>query len=328
MISKLGEAELRWKVISGKSWIKINPDSGTTQTETDQIAIAVDRTNLSPGYYCSSIMIESNGGNLGIKIEMAVLIEPVMITIPAGDFFMGSDMGRDDEIPIHKVYLDEFAIDKYEVTNAQYADFLNSAKADGIISAGSSGVSKEGHQLISLIDMYSDGWNLMCPIDFSNGKFVVNSLEANTPVRFVTWYGAKAYADFYGQRFPTEAEWEKAARGTDKREFPWGDTEPTRWDCNFKDLIGHAVMAGSYSPLGRSPYGCCDMAGNVWEWCSSLYRAYPYDATDGRENLISSEYRIIRGGSWVTHSETLRCTARCYCEPYTLDPYFGFRCAK
>jgi formylglycine-generating enzyme required for sulfatase activity len=327
-ISKSGEPELSWRIKSGKSWIDVYPDSGTTNAETDQVTISIDRTNRSVGYYCGSIMVESNGGNQGVKIEMAVPQKQVMLQVPAGEFYMGSEIGREDEQPIHRVHLDEFYIDKYEVTNAQYADFLNNTKENHLISASSNGASQYGRTLISLRNEYKDGWNLMCPINYINNKFVVSSLEVNTPVRFVTWYGAKAFADYYGKRLPTEAEWEKAAKGTDKRLYPWGDSDPTQWYCNYKDEVGHAVMVGNYHPLGRSPYGCCDMAGNVWEWCSSKYKEYPYETEDGRENLSGSDYRIIRGGSWATHSETLRCAARCYCEPDMLDPYFGFRCVK
>jgi formylglycine-generating enzyme required for sulfatase activity len=329
-ISNSGKGELKWKVISGKNWIKTNTDSGTTSTGVEQITITIDKTNLNADYYIGSIMVESNGGNIGIQIEMAVPLEPIMISVPAGEFFMGSETGRDDELPLHTVYLDEFRIDKYEVTNAQYNDFLNNALAEGFISASLYGAKKDGQKLISLQNVYKDGWNLMCPIDFDyvNYTYSVNSLEANTPVRFVTWYGAKAYADYYGKRLPTEAEWEKAAKGTGRSNYPWGDSEPTRWDCNYEDVIGHTVWVGNYSPLGMSPYGCCDLSGNVWEWCSSKYKEYPYNALDGREDKTGSSNRIIRGGSWVSHSETLRCAARCYCEPFTLDPYFGFRCVQ
>ena len=327
-ISNVGEVDLNWEVIPNRQWIKVSPLNGTTGTEKDEISVTVDRTDFTGGYYTGPLSIRSDGGNIDIEVRIGVAIEPVIVHVPAGEFTMGSNDEYEDAQPAHTVYLDDYWIDKYEVTNAQYADFLNEALASGEIKMGFSGITKNGHSLINLANRYVGEWNVFCPINRESGKFRVNSLEANTPARFVTWYGALAYAEHYGLRLPTEAEWEKSAKGINKTKYPWGDSEPTRWDCNYNDIHDHAIMVGYFSPLGESPYGCCDMAGNMWEWCSSLYKEYPYNADDGREDLSASGYRVIRGGAWDANFEMVRCDLRTFTKPSAQNPCFGFRCVR
>ena len=121
----------------------------------------------------------------------------------------------------------------------------------------------------------------------------------------ITWHDATAFCEWAGLALPTEKQWEKAARGTDGRTWPWGNEEPTAERCNFNKNIGRTTPVGQYSPRGDSPYGCADMAGNVWEWTASWY--------DSSEQL-----RVLRGGSWFTDAQRCRCALR-----YRFDPLNG-----
>ncbi len=182
-----------------------------------------------------------------------------MLLIPEGWFIMGGNDGLDDEKPQHIVWVDAFYIDKYEVTNAQYAKFLNAKKKHE---------DSEGHKYLDLSSQY-------CKIELSDGTYTPKSGHENHPVATISWYGAKDYAVWAGKRLPTEAEWEKTARGTDGRTWPWGN----QWvsaKCNSKEVNdGYTQTApvGSF-PGGVSPYGVFDMAGNVWEWVQDWYGDY------------------------------------------------------
>jgi serine/threonine-protein kinase len=225
-----------------------------------------------------------------------------MLYVPAGAFWMGSDVNDpdadDDEKTQHQVTLDAFWIDRTEVTNGQYRRCVG----DGACRQPSSITS-------STRDSY-----------YGNPDF------DDYPVLYVDWQQAGAYCAWAGKRLPTEAEWEKAARGTDKRTYPWGEGI----DCNRANYglcVGETARVGNY-PSGASAYGAQDMAGNVWEWTSSLYEPYPYDAQDGREDLEADGWRVVRGGSWYVIEGFVRAAFRGRNEPSLANNDVGFRCAR
>jgi formylglycine-generating enzyme required for sulfatase activity/outer membrane protein assembly factor BamD (BamD/ComL family) len=230
-----------------------------------------------------------------------------MVYVPAGRFWMGSAQddpdANDNEKPIHEVYLDSFWIDRTEVTRGQYWSCMDA------------GACRPRSSLW-------DGTSLLNPISQA------------------TWEDALAYCTWAGKRLPTEAEWEKAARGTDKRIYPWGNifdgTLVNFCDVSclpyWKDGVaydGHPDLSqvGSY-PDGASPYGALDMTGNVWEWTSTLYLGYPYKADDGREDLEAGRLRVLRGGSYVDGQDNVRAASRGGMEPSEVHGNNGFRCAS
>lgn len=178
--------------------------------------------------------------------------------------------------------LPEFWIDKTPVTNAEYARF----------------VAATGHK----------------PPEHWKGKTPPKKI-ADHPVVYVSWRDAVAYAEWAGKRLPTEEEWEKAVRGTDGRKYPWGDEFDSSLCNTDKSGIGTTTAVGKYSPAGDSPYGCVDMAGNVWEWCADWY--------DEDEN-----YKVLRGGSWQYGPNFARCATRDWDRPDNASYFIGFRCAR
>ncbi|MGZ9234798.1 MAG: formylglycine-generating enzyme family protein, partial [Anaerolineales bacterium] len=203
-----------------------------------------------------------------------------------------------DEEPVQTVYLDAFYIDIYEVTNALYKACEEEGACEPPQSTSSNGR----------------------PDYYGNPEF------DHHPVINVDWNQAKTYCEWRGARLPTEAEWEKAARGTDGRMYPWG-SELDKTFANFHWEIADTTEVGSYEK-GKSPYGLYDMAGNAWEWVSSLHRPYPYSATDGRESLEGEGLRIVRGGSWGFDGDiSVRAPFRYDYEPTYTSIDLGFRCA-
>ncbi len=150
------------------------------------------------------------------------------------------------------------------------------------------------------------------------------SENSNDPVADVDWHQARAYAAWVGGRLPTEAEWEKAACGTDGRIYPWGNAEANEKRLNYNKKVGHTSAVGSY-PAGVSPYGALDMAGNVSEWTSSRALLYPYRDDDGRENAEGDARRVVRGGAWVNSQGFVRCASRHYLDPGLRNLNLGFR---
>ncbi len=222
-----------------------------------------------------------------------------MAVVPAGTFIRGSSTGDADEQPVHQVYLDSFYIDMYQVSVRHYARFLEATTHDA-----------------------PPDWGIM------------NRPQHQTrPVANVDWMDADAYCKWVGKRLPTEAEWEKAARGTDGRTYPWGNESPTGLHANSGREIwsSHAAL----TPIGmleggKSPYGIYDMAGNVWEWVSDWYDP-DYYKTGLRHNPagpLMGWSKVIRGGSWGSGPKDLRTSDRDTHVPSARGLGTGFRCAK
>lgn len=219
----------------------------------------------------------------------------VLLTVPADSYTIGSNTDDPDERPTRTVRLKEYAIGKHEVTNGQYGRFV---QATGHKSAGDwkAGRTKWGDQ---------------------------------APVVNVSWNDANAYCAWAGLRLPTEAEWEVAARGWNRRKFPWGDAwAPSLCRSSVGVAADSPAAVGSH-PKDVSPFGCFDMAGNVSEWTHSKYEEYPYDAWDGREEGAGSDERAIRGGAWNEDAPAhLRGSFRTGEAPTYKSTDQGFRCAK
>jgi formylglycine-generating enzyme required for sulfatase activity len=259
--------------------------------------------------------------------------EMTMVYVPAGEFEMGSDTSDpdadSDEFPRHSVTLDSFWIDQTEVTNAQFAVFLND----------------QGNQTqggVIWLEMESDS----CLIEWiagsgGGGEYRPRSGYANNPVVEVSWYGAAAYCEWVGARLPTEAEWEYAAGGgAEKRVFPWGNEfDGTRlnfcdvnctqeWkESEYNDGYERTASVGSY-PRGSSWCNILDMAGNVWEWVADWYDGNYYDRSLSRSPMgpSSGEHKVLRGGSWADYQRNVRVTNRDFIAPDSSYGSVGFRC--
>ena len=237
--------------------------------------------------------------------------ESEMCLIPAGYFTMGSDNDLPNEAPAHKIYLDAYYIGKMEVTNAEYHQFW----------VENGGVGSEH-----------------TPISY-NGKFGtwprIAKTKPNHPVIGVSWHSAVAYATWRGMRLPTEAEWEKAARGTKARRWPWGNTFTQRINgatvhANiWRQSNAHPQPVGAY-PTGVSPYGTHDMAGNVWEWVTDWYSETYYRHSPDRnpKGPEVGSRRVVRGGSWLNREKLARCSTRIGQYPAIGTSFIGFRLAK
>ncbi len=244
----------------------------------------------------------------GYKEYKCIKDGSILIYIPKGEFTMGSNDGASDEKPVHNVYLDGYFIGKYEVTNRQYKKFCDAAGHSYPPNPGFSGMS-----------------------DYFNNY-------PDHPVVEVSWDDVIAYCGWAGLRLPTEAEWEKAARGTDARKYPWGNSEPDaggRYRANYdpgnytEDGYRYTSPVGSFSK-GISPYGCFNMAGNVWEWCSDWYDEDYYSSSSRRnpEGSPSGACRVYRGGSWFFYARPIRSACRHRLPPGHWSSSLGFRVAR
>ncbi len=227
-----------------------------------------------------------------------------MLLVAAGTFIMGSHEGNQNEMPQHEVYVGAFWIDRFPVTNESYSEFVHNT-------------------------------NYSPPPSWRGG--LPDRKKLRHPVVDVTWEDSRLFAEWAGKRLPTEAEWEKAASwdvvSGKKRRWPWGDS----WESGRANA-GSGILAifrnrgtseiDRFSPAGDSPYGVACMAGNVWEWTSSLFLPYPYRSEDGRENPNAAGGRVLRGGSWSNPPDQARGAARLALPPRrVLDGACGFRCA-
>ena len=247
-----------------------------------------------------------------------------MVLIPAGEFRMGSNdaAAGSNEKPVHSVYVDAFYMDEYEVTNAQYAAFLT-AKGKH---------AEAGHTWLDI----GDGDER---IERVGGVYRATAGYENHPVVEVSWYGAMAYAEWKGKRLPTEAEWEKAARGgLSGLKYPWGNTIDSG-RANYNNHIGGTTAVGKHLANG---YGLYDMAGNVWEWCLDEYNAGFYAVSPSQNPLSGAtnvkwlldnytgvkSSRVLRGGSWYYGARYVRVADRYGNSPTGTSDNYGFRCAR
>jgi formylglycine-generating enzyme required for sulfatase activity len=222
--------------------------------------------------------------------DLSTVLGIEWVTVAGGGSRLGSDLlhdhwAQDAEMPQHEVVLPAFQIARCPITNYQYQLFVQATEhappphwRDGVFPTG-----KHDH-----------------------------------PVVNVSWYDALDFCRWAAVRLPSEALWERAARGPDGRLWPWGDHSPTVMHCNFALQIADTTSVTLF-PAGVSPYGVLDMAGNVWEWTSSLWRPYPYDPADGRENEQGSGLRVVRGGSYDSPSRQVRCACRS-----AINPSYGY----
>jgi formylglycine-generating enzyme required for sulfatase activity/serine/threonine protein kinase len=303
-----GPGILTGAVMTEPTWLTIEPSAFRCRTgETQHLQLSTVKT--VPGDYFQALQLVSNAGVAEIPVQLKVrfALEPEMVHVPAGSFLRGSQEGdqaaAQSEKPQRSIHLSEYWIGKYPVTNAQYAAFVDAT----------------GHRA-------PDHWK---------GDHVPEEKE-NHPVVNVSWWDALAYcrwlSDITGKsyRLPTEAQWEKAARGPEGQMYPWGN----RWDsrvCNTHESGKKGTTpVGSFSPTGDSPYGSADMVGNVLEWVADWYKDDYYarsSVTQDPYGPASGPSKVLRGGSWSSSRTDARCTTRLASSQKTTNSEVGFRCA-
>lgn len=233
-----------------------------------------------------------------VDIKTSDLDGMTQVYVPEGEFFMGKgETRKNDNSPQHVVYLNAFWVDKYEVSNAMYLKCM----AAGICA-----------------EMVSDNTTYN------------NWIYRNHPITYVTWEQANTYCQWAGRRLPTEAEWEKAARGTDGRKYPWGNEAPNARLANFDGSMIHESVSVYRYPLGASPYGALNMAGNAREWIADwygedYYLITPYENPTGPE---TGTERSLRSGSYNEDKNEIAITSRYRHEPQSAGLSRGFRCAQ
>jgi len=289
--------------------VAIVTTSAVPPLATTSVPLTAARTPASP---TAALTLEPA---LGIgSTQISPIDGMVQVYVPAGSFQMGSDTGDSREKPVHPVTLDAFWIDRTEVTNAMYALCVEAGKCPPPSSKS-----------------------------YTRDSYYGDAQYDNYPVIYVSWDNATTYCEWAGRRLPTEAEWEKAARGTDGRTYPWGNDQPAGDLLNFADSNtsfdwsdktvddGYADTSpvGNYLD-GASPYGAWDMAGNVWEWVNDWYDEAYYGSSpsENPQGPASGQYRVLRGGSWISYDWFVRAAYRVRGGPDYIDSFTGFRCAR
>lgn len=321
-LSNVGSGQLVWTIDEEQTWLRVTSLIGDTGGDgsfyggsAQTLTFHLSEAGLDGGTHNAVVNIWSSGGLLEVPIslnttftgsgsgssiggqEVGIYTTPAgttheMITIPEGEFTMGSNLGERNAQPAHTVYLSTYQIDRFEVTNLQYQAFVQTTN----------------HR----------------PSEFAQNPSL--NVE-NLPITGIAWLDADAYCQWIGGRLPTEAEWEKAARGIDGRTYPWGETSPDPTLLNYKREINQPVAVGSY-PTGVSPFGLHDMAGNVWEWTNDWISSTYYIISPDRNPTGPSNgsQRVIRGGSWGEDQTFVRTFNRFWSAPNASTDLIGFRC--
>ena len=298
----------------------IIPQGGTIMPTSTATEVRTTSTSIAPKATIAPTVVGAPEG---------------MVFVDAGEFIMGSPEGEglDNEHPQRTVHLDAFYIGKYEVTNRQFSQFVDATGYTTDAEAAEWGWAWTG-----------EDWEEVEGADWRHPQGPGSSIEGKMdhPVVQVSWNDANAYCQWAGVRLPTEAEWEKAARGTDGREYPWGNSAPDGSKLNYCDVNCEQAWKDSSvddgytetAPVGRyeagkSPYGAYDIAGNVWEWVADWYDADYYSKAPERnpQGPDSGEKRVLRGGSWSSYEGDARCVDRYGGDPEVRISYFGFRVA-
>ncbi|MGI9281746.1 MAG: formylglycine-generating enzyme family protein [Endozoicomonas sp.] len=277
-----------------------------TRSETSRLSSQGIKARLSA--LCITILLVASGPASANAKNYGEMVD-----VPAGSFIMGCLNSNDDicyyieDEKSHKVYLDDYKIDKYEVTFARYQKCIDAGKCNDLAIGGSMNFGRKGVE--------------------------------NYPINGVTWHQAKTFCEYEGKRLPTEAEWEKAARGTDGRKYPpWGNQKPscelavmdTQYAGNLGCGTGNVMNVGS-KPKGASPYGAMDMAGNVWEWTADWHSTRYYNRSPEKnpQGPSSGVYKTTRGSDFFARAYwELRSTSRFPYYPSNVSPAIGVRCAK
>jgi len=249
----------------------------------------------------------------GLSVAPASASADGIMLVPAGAFWMGRDDGAPEEAPLHRMYVRDFWIERHKVTNAEFAAFLN---ARGLRPPGA--------------ERRFDEDDRDARVHLRGGRWVADAGFERHPVVEVSWFGARDYCAWLGRRLPAEAEWEKAARGPDRRPYPWGVAEPTPRLAVFGRAY-NAPEPTAARPAGASPYGVEDLLGNLREWTATALVPYPYRHDDGREPYTGASRRVVvRGASHDDGAESLSLTRRRSYDRRGASAghhFVGFRCA-
>ena len=306
-VRNVGPGVLTGAVMAGADWLTVEPAAFRCRAGEAQL-VRLSTAELMTGDHRQVVHVVSNAGMAEVPVLLRVhfSLEPEMVRIPAGEFLRGSKK-RDkrasaSEKPQSQIYLPEYWIGKYPVTNAQYAIFVEAS----------------GRR-------FPEHWKGGRPPEGKEDHPVVN----------VSWWDALAYCRWLAEvtgkpyRLPSEAQWEKAARGTDGRMYPWGNRGDSQ-KCNTSEMGKRGTTpVGAYSPAGDSPYGCADMAGNVLEWVTDWYREDYYACSSTSQNPYgpaSGAVKVLRGGSWSANRWSARCASRHNGNKTATSPEAGFRC--
>jgi len=273
---------------------KVGPDRGERPPVLTQSKVALVEVDLQQEWHAHEHRLRELGVEVGPGIELVrrnAVDGGIALLVPSGNFAMGERLGDRDEKPVHQVHVDAFYMDVYPITQGQFQRF----------------VRETGYRL---------------------GQWEARPDSDDHPVVEVSWEDAVNYCQWAGKRLPTEAEWEKAARGTDGRTYPWGeDFDPGRACVLGRGFDGTAPV-GNFTD-GASPYGLHDMAGNVWEWAADYYAEdyYNWCPLKNPYGPDSGEHNVLRGGAWICHRRYLRCAKREHQTPEYRSRFAGFRCA-